>query len=78
MFSTLRGTTSFWRVIEATVATPALAFVERITLPVLPSNSMSVCRMEGDERELIYEFTLYVIIKLFGMGGQSLKPQTGF
>ena len=47
MLSTFRGTTNFCSVVEATVATPELALVDRITLPVLPSNSMSV----GDKEE---------------------------
>ena len=43
MLSTLRGTTSFCSVTEATLATPELGLVGRITFPVLPSSSMSVC-----------------------------------
>ena len=43
MLSTLSGTTSFCSVTDATVATPEFGFEDRITFPVLPSNSMPVC-----------------------------------
>ena len=42
MLSTLNGTTSFCSVTDATVATPEFGFDDRITFPVLPSNSMPV------------------------------------